>query len=140
MSIPIDMAGRPGANIVLDIDANRLFGSGRTVRILSVTTRVLSRLAQDYGKTVSHADLIRAMCWAPTTRHNARDQVRYARHALAKLGVEDAIETEYAVGYRLLYPLDVVARLPMLLPQTRLGVLLPAIAAQKALPPQRLHA
>jgi hypothetical protein len=66
--------------------------------------------------------------------------MRWVREALVKIGLEDPMECEFGVGYRLMYPIDVIARIPVVLPQSRMGVLLPAMAAGIPLPPQRLEA
>lgn len=139
--LAVDLSSRDC--IVLDMDAKRLYDGKRTAKVRAPSARILARLAQEQAKVVSRDDLMRVMGWEiePAYAKNAlREEIGFLRRALAKIGLPGAIRTHYAAGYELLFPVEVIARIAVVVPKSRMGVLLPAMAAGIPLPPQRLEA
>lgn len=127
-------------SIILNMDTCRLLNGKCVVRIRPTVMRVLARLAQEPGKVVPRDEIINAAgghASSPDINTRARDILRRSRAPLVAMGLEDPIETVYNVGWRLMYPINVIANLPAIIQPSQVGAVLAAIETNRALRPLR---
>jgi two-component system KDP operon response regulator KdpE len=91
--------------LCIDIAARRVQLSGADVRLTRKEFDILSMLAQNAGRIVTHQQMLRTL-WGPAQEHETHYLRVYVGHLRQKLGDDPAnprfIENEPGVGYRLM--------------------------------------
>lgn len=88
-------------NVVVDVDANRVFVSGKEVVFTALEYKVLLLLFLNIGKTVSR-DMILSKIWDVAGNFvNDNTLTVYVKRIREKLGSDDVIKTVKGIGYRI---------------------------------------
>ena len=129
--------------MILDMDARRVIdGNRESARLSHSGVSLLARLAQDQGRPVTTDQLLHVLYpfgySGKAPEDSVRQQVRIMRRAIETLCGRGAITTRMGEGYELTISLRIVARVAVEVDPEIMGWMLPALAARKAIPAQRI--
>ena len=129
--------------MILDMDARRVIdGNRESARLSHSGVSLLARLAQDQGRPVLVEHLLRVLYPHGYSGKLPEDSIRQVigqvRRAIETCCGADAITTRLNRGYELTIPLRIVARVAVEVDPDIMGWMLPALAARKAIPAQRI--
>lgn len=88
-------------NVVVDVDASRVFVNGREIEFTALEYKILLLLLLNIGKTVTRDSILEKIWDVAGNFVNDNTLTVYVKRIRAKLGKEDIIKTVKGIGYRI---------------------------------------